>query len=299
MKYCIPLIAATVISGASAIAIPREAGEYSHTGQELSSLKGPSPKAMWDMDEQKSKIITVKVSDEQTIRDLLVSNNDFNLEESRRVVEDSDDLPLARRATLPECYEDALHQLDSAMKQLCQRRETAFNHRDQRAVDEIDDAIHATAAAQKGVRKAADAAEYLQEPGRGRPEQHSSPIRPAGPPRAPTPPSALSGERYRNEHPRPSPQQRPTSGVSYVSAPSNYRGSNQGYGGSTSAQQPRRDSQHYENIRPPADNYRGNDRGSGYRYRRRALDSSPSPISNRSEVKTGAVNLKGRDLLLD
>ncbi|KAG6812768.1 hypothetical protein H0H93_013707, partial [Arthromyces matolae] len=74
MKYCIPLIAATVISGASAIAIPREAGEYSHTGQELSSLKGPNlSKAMWDVDEQKSRIITVEVSDEQTTRDLLVS----------------------------------------------------------------------------------------------------------------------------------------------------------------------------------------------------------------------------------
>ncbi|KAG6825144.1 hypothetical protein H0H93_001103, partial [Arthromyces matolae] len=75
MKYSIPLIAATVISGASAVAIPREAGEYSHTGQELSSLKGPTrlSKAMWDVAEQKSKIITVKLSDEQTTRDLLVS----------------------------------------------------------------------------------------------------------------------------------------------------------------------------------------------------------------------------------
>ncbi|KAG6846610.1 hypothetical protein H0H93_012845 [Arthromyces matolae] len=192
-----------------------------------------------------------------------------------------------------------MHHLDSAMKQLCQRRETAFKHKDQRAVDEIDDAIHATAAAQKGVRKAANVAEDLK-PVRGRPEQQPRPMRPEGPPRAPTPPSALSGERYdESPSPPPPPRQRPTPGVAYVSAPSNYRGSTHGYSGSTSAQQPRRNSQHYENIRPPADNYRGSN---GYRYRRRALDSSSSPtldhaISNRSE--TGAVNLKGRDLLLD
>ncbi|KAG6848404.1 hypothetical protein H0H93_000499, partial [Arthromyces matolae] len=177
-------------------------------------------------------------------------------------------------------------------------------HRDQRALDEIDSAIDATVAAQKGVIKAAEAAEYLR-PVRGRTEQqHSSRNRSPVPPPVPMPPSALSDERYRDESPSPPPppRQRPTPGVSYVSAPSNYRGSNQGHSGSTSAQQPRRNSQHYQDNR----DYRGNDRGNGYRYRRRALDSSSSPtldhaFSNRNEenLKTDAVKLKGRDLLLD